>query len=144
MNPSSKKVFWPPCTPWNSFSVHGVAVSLPCNMWRFYGALDLAREGIKTWKWQVPWWAINWGGNISNADAPGINKYTGTSQASITHADTTDTTKVLNNDKRVVFLSIDLFWGTTTQNIVPVDWMINAEQIMFQGDPSIQQLGWGV
>lgn len=35
--------------------IHEVAVSLQCNMWRFYGASDLTRKGIKKWKWQVPW-----------------------------------------------------------------------------------------
>lgn len=64
-----------------SSRIHEVAVSLLCNMWRFNGVPDLAREGIKTWKRQVPWWAINLGGNISNAEAPGINKHGETSQA---------------------------------------------------------------
>lgn len=56
-NPScTKNVFWLHHASWNSLDE--VAVSFPCNMWRFYGALDLAREGIKTWKWQLPWRAI--------------------------------------------------------------------------------------
>lgn len=68
--------------------INEVAVSLLSNMWRFYGVPDLAREGIKKWKWQVPWCTIKYGGNISNADAPGMDKHILTLRALYTHTHT--------------------------------------------------------